>query len=244
MVHLCPAVPTAENKVALTARSRSASSITITALFPPNSRIDRPMRWATAGPTMRPMLQDPVAEIRGRRVSWFIRSPTVAPSPTTRLKTPSKPLPSMTCWAMRVTAMAVRGVRSDGFHTTVSPHTAARAEFHDQTATGKLNAEITPTGPSGCQCSYIRWLGRSEAMVAPYSWRDRPTAKSQMSTISWTSPIPSGTILPISSVTNAPSGSIFSRRASPSSRTYWPRWGAGRSCHLSKVSTDWATTRS
>ena len=34
----------------------------------------------------------------------------------------------------------------------------------------------------------MRWPGRSEAMVRPYSWRDRPTAKSQMSIISWTSP--------------------------------------------------------
>ncbi len=68
---------------------------------------------------------------------------------------------------MRVTAIAVSGVRSDGFHTSVSPQTAAMAEFHDHTATGKLKAVITPTGPRGCQCSYIRWLGRSEGMVTP-----------------------------------------------------------------------------
>jgi hypothetical protein len=73
----------------------------------------------------------------------------------------------MTSWAIRVTAIAVNGVRSDGFHTTVSPHTAAMVEFQDHTATGKLKAEMTPTGPSGCQCSYIRWLGRSEAIVFP-----------------------------------------------------------------------------
>ena len=45
-----------------------------------------------------------------------------------------------------------------------SPQTAASAAFHDQTATGKLNAVMTPIGPSGCHCSIMRWPGRSDAM--------------------------------------------------------------------------------
>jgi hypothetical protein len=125
------------------------------------------MREATAGPTIRPMLHEPVADISGSRGSWFILSPTVAPSPTTKLNNPSNPLPAITSAAILVTAMAVSGVLSDGFHTTGSPHTAAIAAFQDHTATGKLKAEMTPIGPRGCQCSYIRWLGRSEAMVLP-----------------------------------------------------------------------------
>ena len=48
-----------------------------------------------------------------------------------------------------------------------SPQTKARQAFHAQTATGKLNAEITPTTPSGCQVSIIRCPGRSVAMVSP-----------------------------------------------------------------------------
>ena len=63
--------------------------------------------------------------------------------------------------------IAVRGVSSEGFQTTASPQTRATAEFQAQTATGKLNAEITPTGPNGCQVSIIRWPGRSVAMVRP-----------------------------------------------------------------------------
>ena len=59
------------------------------------------------------------------------------------------------------------GVSSDGFHTTVSPHTSAIAAFQDHTATGKLKAVITPTTPSGCQVSISRWPGRSEAIVRP-----------------------------------------------------------------------------
>ena len=42
------------------------------------------------------------------------------------------------------TASAVSGVFSEGFHTTGSPQTSASAAFHDHTATGKLNAEMTP----------------------------------------------------------------------------------------------------
>ena len=59
------------------------------------------------------------------------------------------------------------GAGSAGFQTTGSPHTAASAAFHDHTATGKLNAVITPIGPSGCHCSIIRWPGRSDAIVSP-----------------------------------------------------------------------------
>ncbi len=73
----------------------------------------------------------------------------------------------MTWSAMRVTATAVSGVWLDGFQIIVSPQTAAISAFQLHTATGKLKAVMTPTGPSGCHCSYIRWPGRSEAMVSP-----------------------------------------------------------------------------
>ena len=68
---------------------------------------------------------------------------------------------------MACTASAVSGVFSDGFHTTLSPQTSASAAFHDHTATGKLNAEMTPTTPSGCQVSIMRCSARSVAMVRP-----------------------------------------------------------------------------
>ncbi len=63
--------------------------------------------------------------------------------------------------------MAVSGVLSDGFQITQSPQTAAIKAFQDHTATGKLNAEITPTTPSGCHCSYMRCSGRSLAHGEP-----------------------------------------------------------------------------
>ena len=64
-------------------------------------------------------------------------------------------------------ARADKGACSDGFHTTGSPQTSARAVFHDQTATGKLKALITPTTPRGCQVSMSRCPGRSELIVFP-----------------------------------------------------------------------------
>ncbi len=115
----------------------------------------------------------------------------------------------------------------DGFHTTGSPHTQASAEFQAHTATGKLKALMTPIGPSGCHCSIMRCIGRSLCSVGPDRNRLWPTAKSQMSIISWTSPRPSVRILPISSETSRPSISFFSRSATPTWRTISPRRGAG-----------------
>ena len=58
-----------------------------------------------------------------------------------------------------ITASAQSGVFSLGFQITGLPQTSASAAFHAHTATGKLNALITSTGPSGCHCSIIRWFG-------------------------------------------------------------------------------------
>ncbi len=90
-------------------------------------------------------------------------------------------------------------------------------------------------GPMGCQVSAIRWPGRSEAITRPCNCRERPTAKSQMSIISCTSPRPSETILPTSSVTSAPSASFEARSSSPSRRTSSPRRGAGTSRQARKA---------
>ena len=106
-------------------------------------------------------------ETNGTRGSLIIRSPTTEPGPMVRLKMPVSPCRFITVLQMFCTAMAVSGVDDDGFHTVVSPQTAASAAFHAHTATGKLNAEMTPTTPSGCHCSYMRWRGRSDIMVGP-----------------------------------------------------------------------------
>ena len=132
-------------------------------------------------------------------------------------------------------ASAVSGVFSLGFHTTGLPHTSASAAFQLHTATGKLKALITPTAPSGCHCSIMRWPGRSLAMVRPCSWRDKPTAKSQMSIISCTSPSPSERTLPASSDTSRPKASLCWRSFWPRRRTSSPRTGAGTARHCRKA---------
>src|SRR5438477_12142987 len=89
--------------------------------------------------------------------------PTVLRSPLSKVKVAgSAPVSRQTRSAIFVTAIAVSGVFSDGFQIVASPQTAASAAFHDQTATGKLNAVITATIPSGCHCSIKRWFGLSD----------------------------------------------------------------------------------
>src|SRR5690606_9055073 len=104
----------------------------------------------------------PVAETNGIRVSLAIHCPTCA-SPLTRFEMPSGYPFSLNMFASIFwQAIAHNGVFSDGFHIMTSPQTNARAAFHDQTATGKLNALMIPTMPSGWYWSYMRWPGRSE----------------------------------------------------------------------------------
>ena len=66
-----------------------------------------------------------------------------------------------------IEAIADSGVFGDGFQMQMSPQTAATNAFQAHTATGKLNAEMIPTRPIGCHCSYMRWPGRSLCMVRP-----------------------------------------------------------------------------
>jgi hypothetical protein len=158
----------AANAMPRSARSRSADGATMAALLPPSSRIARAKRPASFGPTCRPMVVEPVADTTGTRASSTSASPTARP-PMTTSQSPSGTPPKRA--AARATiapvASAVSGVFSDGFQTTLSPHTKASAAFQDQTATGKLNAEMTPQTPSGCQVSIMRWSARSVAMVRP-----------------------------------------------------------------------------
>src|SRR6266403_2458396 len=66
--------------------------------------------------------------------------------------------------------------------------------------------------------------------------RDWPTAKSQMSIISCTSPSPSAIIFPVSSVTSFPRSCLNSRKALPRRRTVSPRTGPGVVRHFKKAS--------
>jgi hypothetical protein len=182
-------------------------------LLPPSSRMARPRRAATRGASSRPMAVEPVAESTGRRRSpASSRASSEPPIRTSSSPAGASAKPAAARPNRASQARAVRGVRGEGFHTTGLPQTQARAAFQAHTAAGKLKAETTPTGPMGCHSSIRRWPGRSLGRVRPPSWRDRPTAKSQMSIISWTSPRPSWRILPVSRVMSSPNGALACRR--------------------------------
>ena len=123
------------------------------------------MRRATFSPTIRPTRVEPVKLISGTRTSSTSCSDSAVPASLTRKKMSGKPPACSAALHILIAAMAVSGVLLDGFHTHTSPHTAARKAFQLHTATGKLNALMMPTRPSGWYCSYMRWPGRSECMV-------------------------------------------------------------------------------
>ena len=75
-VQRCPAVPTAPKTTATMAMFKSAFSVMMMALFPPNSKRLLPMREATEAPTIFPIRVEPVAEIRGTLLSVVSHSPT------------------------------------------------------------------------------------------------------------------------------------------------------------------------
>ena len=155
-MHRCPVVPTAPKSSARNASSRSAEGVTITALLPPSSNKVRPSRFDTAFATCFPIRVEPVADTSGTRRSSASSAPIVA-SPVTRLNMAgSMPASRLTCSAIFTHAIAVSGAFSEGFQRVAFPQTTAITLFHDQTATGKLNAEIMPTSPRGCHCSSMR----------------------------------------------------------------------------------------
>src|SRR3546814_2506777 len=118
--------------------SRSALSVIIMALLPPNSRRALPRRAPTTAPTDFPIRVEPVAETSAILGSFAIISPVSRP-PARSPDTPSGTLFSLkTAAAIFWQATAVSGVFSEGFHIQTSPHTQAIIAFHDQTATGKL----------------------------------------------------------------------------------------------------------
>mmetsp|Transcript_10673 Transcript_10673/g.14365 ORF Transcript_10673/g.14365 Transcript_10673/m.14365 type:complete len:205 (-) Transcript_10673:3-617(-) len=115
------------------------------------------------------------------------------------------------------------------------------AVFQPETAQGKLKAEMMPMLPIGFHYSKIMWSGRSLGITLPPTVRDMPTAISQISMYSCTSPSPSVLILPISREIRAPKASFLVRSSSPIWRMISPRAGMGvviqRACSDCMAST-------
>ena len=75
-VQRCPAVPTAANRIALSARSRSAEGATIMPLLPPSSRIARAKRAAMISTIVGQWDADIIGMLRG---VGFLRRRTTRP---------------------------------------------------------------------------------------------------------------------------------------------------------------------
>src|SRR5579871_6493250 len=152
---------------ASSARSRSASSNTITGFLPPSSKCTRFKVFAPCAMIADPVAlspTNPMALIAGCSVSAL---PASSPMPCTVLSTPSGTPASFTSLA---SMSAVTGDHSAGLCTTVQPAASAGAIFHVESMNGVFHGVITPTGPIGTrvemfQCSSLGVLRPSRASV-------------------------------------------------------------------------------
>ena len=126
------------------------------ALLPPSSSRLLPSRSATRTPICRPTWVEPVNDTSATRRSSTNLPASSVPASMKIWKMAGSEWRSRTRLQMCCTASEHSAVFGEGFHTVALPVMAARNAFQDHTATGKLKAEITPTTPSGCHCSYMR----------------------------------------------------------------------------------------
>ena len=116
------------------------------ALFPPSSRVTL-FTWS-AHPAMMclPTSVDPVNTILRTAGCFTNRSPTTDPLPGKTVNT-SWGMPARS--ASSPSRIAVNGVSSAGFSTTVFPAAKAGAKPQPAIGIGKFHGTITPTTPSG-----------------------------------------------------------------------------------------------
>ena len=138
------------NSTASSARSRSASSNTITGFLPPSSKCTRFRVGAPCAMISEPVLLSPTkptALISGCSVSAL---PASSPMPCTMLTTPAgRPCLRMTPSMIWLSSVADSGLHSAGLCTTVQPAASAGAIFHVDSMNGVFHGVMMPTGPMG-----------------------------------------------------------------------------------------------
>ena len=170
-VQRCPDVPNADQMIPSTARSRSASSMTMMAFLPPSSRW---MCFRYAAPfsaVLIPTSREPVSEMSGTSGCLTRRSPTDSPPPWTMLSTPAGSPASAKISTKRWPSS---GVSRAGLKTTVFPQTSAGAIFQLGMAIGKFHGVIAPTTPTGMRTLIWNLSGISDGVVWPKSRRPSP----------------------------------------------------------------------
>ena len=224
----CPAFEKADASTHSTARSRSASSQTTSAFFPPSSRQVFASRRAAASLISRPVEADPVKLTRSTSGWSTSAAPTSPPSPCTTLSTPDG-TPASSASSAKNEADA--GACSDGFTTAALPQKIAGNAFQATLGSGVLKLMISAATPSGWRSVSTVRYGMLAVVVRPYERRPSPATKSPISTAASVSPRAASSGLPVSSATIAEASSRRSRRSSATSRTVSPRDTAVRSAH-------------
>ena len=143
-VHRCPVVPYPPQSMPSTARSISASSMTMIAFFPP---ISSPTFFIPAVCSIVfPVSLCPVNDTTSIFGCCTSGIPVSFPDPVTKLMTP---LGIPASWINSTSSSAQSGVSDDGFHTIVFPVMSAGAIFHAGIAMGKFHGVMIPAIPWG-----------------------------------------------------------------------------------------------
>ena len=159
-----PALLNAERTAASAARSRSASSQTISGFFPPSSRHTFASRAPAACAIQRPTAVEPVKLMRSTSGDSTSAAPASSPSPCTTLSTPGGRPASC---ASRAKAHALSGVSSAGLSTAAFPQRSAGKTFHATLAIGVFAAMMRPVTPSGWRTVWAVLLGIALVVVRP-----------------------------------------------------------------------------
>ena len=144
------------------------------AFLPP---ISSEMRLPSAPPRPAmpsPTSVEPVNEMTAMPGWATMGSPTWAPLPNTRLRTPAGSPAASKIFAK---CQAISGVSPAGLNTAVLPATSAGISFQDGIANGKFQGVMTPTTPIGARTDIAHLLGISLGVVTPYMRRPSPAAR-------------------------------------------------------------------
>ena len=142
--HDCPAPENTAEIAPSAARSRFASAKTMFALLPPSSSTVGMPTCAVATPTRLPVGTEPMNDTLPTRSSVVTADPTVAPSPTATLKTPSG---SPASWAICARRTVESGVNSLGLSTIALPAASGAAEFQPAVNSGAFHGVTATTTP-------------------------------------------------------------------------------------------------
>ena len=123
--HRCPAFENDDASDHSTARSRSASSQTTSAFFPPSSRTTFASRAPARSAIVRPVSAEPVKLTRSTSGDSTSGGPASGPSPWTTFSTPG----GSSSWQSSPKNAADAGVCSDGFNTALFPQNTAGNTF-------------------------------------------------------------------------------------------------------------------